>query len=143
VAARARRLALFLAAVIAACDSPATTGAALGGTDPTRPDPSAIGRLSVRVDTGLAIVGRHLHVQVTATDVNGLPIDASSTELTSSNPSVAQFLNAVAVPIGVPPPTNLYALSAFFDLTSAGSTAIRARLGILTDSVVITVVPPT
>ena len=142
MAARARRLALFLAAVMVACDSAATTSAALGGTDPARPEPSAIGRLTVRVDTGLAIVGRHLHVQVSATDASGVPIDASSTELTSSNPSVAQFLGAVAVPIGVPPPTNFYALSATFDLTSAGSTAIRARLGILTDSVVISVVPP-
>ena len=68
MAARARRLALFLAAVMVACDSPATTSAALGGTDPARPEPSAIGRLTVRVDTGLAIVGRHLHVQVSATD---------------------------------------------------------------------------
>jgi hypothetical protein len=142
VAARARRLALFLAVVTIACNSPATTGAASDATDPARPDPSAIGHLTVRVDTGLAIVGRHLHVQVSATDASGVPIDASSSELTSSNPSVAQFLGAVAVPIGVPPPTTLYALSATFDLTSAGSTAIRARLGILTDSVVISVVPP-
>jgi len=141
VAARARRLALFLAAVVVACNSPATTGAASDGTGPTRPDPSAIGRLTVRVDTGPAIVGRHLHVQVSATDVSGVPIDASSTELTSSNPSVAQFLSSVAVPIGVPA-TNFYILSATFDLTSAGSTAIRARLGILTDSVVISVVQP-
>lgn len=142
MAARTRRLAVFLAAVVVACNSPATTGAASDGTAPTRPDPSAVGRLTVRVDTGPAIVGRHLHVQVTATDVSGVPIDASSTELTSSNPSVAQFLGAVAIPVGVPPPTNLYALSATFDLTSAGSTAIRARLGILTDSVVISVVAP-
>jgi hypothetical protein len=98
--------------------------------------------LIVSVDTGPAIVGRHLHVQVSASDVSGGPIDASSTELTSSNPSVAQFLGSVAIPIGIPPPTNLYVLSATFDLTSAGSTAIRARLGILTDSVVISVVPP-
>jgi hypothetical protein len=141
VAARTRRLALFLAAVMVACNSPATTGAASGGTGTTRPDPSAVGRLTVRVDTGPAIVGRHLHVQVSATDVSGVPIDASSTELTSSNPSVAQFLSAVAVPIGVPA-TSFYTLSATFDLTSTGSTAIRARLGILTDSVVISVVSP-
>ncbi len=139
MAARTRRLALFLAAVVIACDSPAPTGGASG--DPTRPDPFAVGRLTVRVDTGPAIVGRHLHVQVSATDVSGVPIDASSTELTSSNPSVAQFLSAVAVPIGVPA-TSFYNLSAIFDLTSAGSTAIRARLGILTDSVVISVVQP-
>lgn len=125
-----------------ACDSPATSGGASDGTHLTRPDPSAIGRLTVRVDTGPAIVGRHLHVQVSATDPSGGPIDASSTELTSSNPSVAQLLSAIAVPIGVPP-TNFYALSGTFDLTSAGSTAIRARLGILTDSVVIVVIPPT
>jgi len=97
--------------------------------------------LVVSVDTGPAIVGRHLHVQVSASDVSGGPIDASSTELTSSNPSVAQFLGAIAIPIGFPSP-NVYVLSATFDLTAAGSTAIRARLGILTDSVVISVVPP-
>ena len=142
MAARAWRLALFLATAVVACNTPATTGAASGATDPTRPDPSRIGRLTVSVDTGPATVGRHLHVQVSATDASGVPIDASSTELTSSNPSVAQFLGAVAIPIGVLPPTNLYALSATFDLTSAGSTAIRGRLGILTDSVVISVVPP-
>ncbi|HEY2162754.1 MAG TPA: hypothetical protein VGH04_02130 [Gemmatimonadaceae bacterium] len=141
MAARTRGLALLLVAVVAACNSSATTGAALGGTDPTRPDPSAVGRLTVRVDTGLAIVGRHLQVQVSATDVSGVPIDASSTELTSTNPSVAQLLSAVAVPIGVPS-TKFYDLSATFDLTAAGSTAIRARLGILSDSVVISVVPP-
>ena len=104
MAARARRLALFLAAVVVACNSPATTGAASGGTDPTRPDPSKVGRLIVSVDTGPAIVGRHLHVQVSASDVSGGPIDASETELTSSNPSVAQFLGAIAIPIGVPAP---------------------------------------
>ncbi len=141
MAARARRLALFLAAVMVACNSSATTGAASGGTDPTRPDPSKVGRLIVSVDSGPAIVGRHLHVQVSASDVSGGPIDASNTELTSSNPSVAQFLGAIAIPIGVPAP-NVSVLSATFDLTAAGSTAIRARLGILTDSVVISVVPP-
>jgi hypothetical protein len=141
VAARTRGFSLLLVAVVAACNSSAPTGAALGGTDPTRPDPSAVGRLIVTVDTGPAIVGRHLHVQVSATDVSGVPIDASSTELTSTNPSVAQFLSAIAVPIGFPF-TNVYSLSATFDLTSAGSTAFRGRLGILTDSVVISVVPP-
>jgi hypothetical protein len=36
---------------------------------------------------------------------------------------------------------DLSILIASFDLTSAGSTAIRARLGLLTDSIVISVVP--
>ena len=141
MAVRTRRLALFLAAVAVACNSAATTGAASDGTDPTRPDPAAVGRLTVRVDTGPAIVGRHLHVLVIATDVSGVLIDASSTELTSSNPSVAQLVSAVTIPVGDSAYV-LYTLSATFDLTSAGSTAIRARLGILTDSVVISVVPP-
>jgi hypothetical protein len=140
VAVRTRRLALFLAAVAVACNSAATTGTASDGTDPTRPDPAAVGRLTVRVDTGPAIVGRHLHVLVVATDVSGVLIDASTTELTSSNPSVAQLVSAVTLPTGTPP--TFYTLSATFDLTSAGSTAIRARLGILTDSVVISVIPP-
>jgi hypothetical protein len=140
VAVRTRRLALLLAAVAVACTSASTTGAASDGTDPTRPDPSAVGRLTVRVDTGPAIVGRHLHVLVVATDVSGVLIDASTTELTSSNPSVAQLISAVTLPTGTPP--TFYTLSATFDLTSAGSTAIRARLGILTDSVVISVIPP-
>lgn len=138
--ARRRGLALFLASV-AACNSSAATGTTLGDTDPVRPDPSAVGHLTVRVDTGLAIVGRHLHVQVSATDVNGVPIDASPTELTSTNPSVAQFLSAIAVPVGGQG-SNAYTVSATFDLTSAGSTAIRGRLGILTDSVVVSVFPP-
>ena len=140
MAVRTRRLALFLAAFVAACNSAATTGTASDGTDPTRPDPAAVGRLTVRVDTGPTIVGRRLHVLVVATDVSGVLIDASTTELTSSNPSVAQLVSAVTLPTGTPP--TFYTLSATFDLTSAGSTAIRARLGILTDSVVISVIPP-
>jgi len=138
---RKRILALSLAALMVGCNSPATPGAASDGTTPVRPVPSDVGSLTVRADSGPAIVGRHLHVQVSGTDARGAPIDASSTELTSSNPSVAQLLSVVAIPIGTPP-TNFYTLSATFDLTSAGSTAIRARLGILTDSIVISVVPP-
>ncbi len=140
MAVRTRRLALFLAAVVVACNSASTTLTASDGTDPTRPDPAAVGRLTVRVDTGPTIVGRRLHVLVVATDVSGVLIDASTTELTSSNPAVAQLVSAVTLPTGTPP--TFYTLSATFDLTSAGSTAIRARLGILTDSVVISVIPP-
>jgi hypothetical protein len=130
----------LLAVATIACNS--TSDATSGGTTSVHPDPSQVGHLTVRADTGAAIVGRQLHVQVSGTDASGGLIDASSAELTASNPSVAQLVSAIAIPIGTPP-TNFYNLSATFALTSAGTTAIRARLGILTDSIIITVIPPT
>jgi hypothetical protein len=108
------------------------------------PNPSTVGRLIVRVDSTPLVVGRHPRVEVRATDVAGVPIDAGNAELTSTNTSVAQVLGVTAFPITFPPDPVLYALSATLDLTSTGSTAIRARLGILSDSIVISVVaaPP-
>ncbi len=128
-------------AVAVACDSPGTTNASSDGT-PQRPPQSLVGRLTVRPDTGLAVVGGHLHVEVDAVDVNGAPIDAGPTELTSTNTAVAQLSSLAAIPIPFTDPhaPTLYTLSATFDLTLAGSTAILARLGILSDSVVIVVV---
>jgi len=99
--------------------------------------------LTVRPDTGAFVVGRHLRVVVTATDETGAPADASSTEVTSSDPTIAQLTGAIAIPATDPPIPHLNALAATFDLMSAGSTAIHARLGIFSDSVVIKVVPPT
>lgn len=108
------------------------------------PNPSTVGRLIVRLDSTPLIVGRHPRVEIRATDVTGIPIDAGSAEVTSTNSSVAQVLGLSAFPITFPPDPVLYALSATLDLTSPGSTAIRARLGILSDSLVISVVaaPP-
>jgi hypothetical protein len=110
----------------------------------TGPNPSTVGRLIVRIDSTPLVVGRHPRVEIRATDVAGMPIDAGSAEVTSTNASVAQLLGLSAFPITFPPDPVLYALSATLDLTSPGSTAIRARLGILSDSLVISVVaaPP-
>ena len=133
---------LFAAALVA-CDSGAST-AASPGPGMTGPNPSTVGRLIVRVDSTPLVVGRHPRIEVRATDVTGVPIDAGNAELTSTNTSVAQLLGVGAFPITFPPDPVLYALSATLDLTSAGSTAIRARLGVLSDSVVLSVIaaPP-
>lgn len=131
----------LVVAVAVACDSPGTTNAS-DGTTPQRPPQSLVGRLTIRPDTGLSVVGGHLHVEVDAVDVTGAPIDAGPTELTSTNTAVAQLTSLAAIPIPFTDPhaPTLYTLSATFDLTSPGSTAILARLGILSDSVVIVVV---
>lgn len=133
----------LIAAAAVACDSGAPTSAS-DATSPMRPNPSSVGRLIIRPDSTPLVVGRHLHVDIRATDAAGVPIDAGNAEITSTNPSVAPLLGAVAFPITLPPDPVLYALSATFDLASPGSTAIRARLGILSDSVVIavTAAPP-
>jgi hypothetical protein len=132
-------LALLSAIFVAACTSPATDAAFEGSQ--LRPVPSQVGSLTIRPDTGAFVVGRHLRVIISGSDASGLPIDTGPAEITSSNTSVAQLISAVAIPITNPP--NVYILSATFDLSSAGSTAIRARLGILVDSIVISVIPPT
>ena len=134
-----RLVALSLSVAIAACDSSAA-GTLPDGTSP-HPLPSQVGTLTIRLDTGVLVVGRRLRVTISAADASGAPIDASNTEVTASNPAVAQFVGAIAIPIASQSP--LSTLVAAFDLTAAGSTAIRARLGILADSIVISVVPPT
>jgi hypothetical protein len=133
---------LTLTVIALACDSSAPPTSAADGPGP-RPIPSQFGSLGVRPDTGAFIVGRHLRVVVTATDASGAPADASSTEVTSSDPTVALLIGAILIPATDPPVPHLNALAATFDLMSAGSTAIHARLGIFSDSLVITVVPPT
>ena len=130
---------LSLAVTVLACDSSAPSSAPLQG--PARPVPSNFGSLTIRPDTGVLVVGRRLRVVITAADASGTPVDAANTEVTSSNPAVAQLEGALAIPVD-PPTPYLNMLVATFGLTSAGSTAIRARLGILSDSLVITVVPP-
>lgn len=129
----------LLAAAVVACDPGGSTSASSDATAPMRPNPSSIGRLIIRPDSTPFIAGRRLSVDIRATDAAGVPIDAADAEITSTNPSVAQLLGAIAFPITHPPDPVRYALSATFDLTSPGSTAIRARLGILSDSVVIAV----
>ena len=137
-----RKLVVVLSiAVAAACSSSATPSTPFDGPAP-QPVPSALGSLTIRLDTGAFVVGKHLRVVVNLADASGMPADASNTEVTSSNPAVAQFAGSTTVPVTTPPIPSLNALVATFDLKSAGSTAIRARLGIFTDSVVITVIPP-
>lgn len=131
---------LSLAVTVLACDSSAPSSAPLQGPAP-RPVPSNFGSLTIRPDTGVLVVGRRLRVVITAADASGTPVDAANTEVTSSNPAVAQLEGSLAIPVD-PPTPYLNMLVATFGLTSAGSTAIRARLGILDDSLVITVVPP-
>ena len=132
---------LPLTVTVLGCDSPSSS-LTPDGAGP-RPLPSAFGTLTIRPDTGAFVVGRRLRFVVNATDASGAPVDASNTEVTSSNPAVAQFSGAITIPIAGAQQPYLNALAATFDLMSAGSTAIHARLGIFSDSVVITVVPPT
>jgi hypothetical protein len=132
---------LFLTVVSVACSSAASPNAPDGSVP--HPIASEIGSLTVRPDTGTLVVGRHLRVVISGADASGVPIDVGPAEITSSNPLVAQFLGAIVIPITNPATSNANVLSATFDLTSVGSTAIRARLGILVDSIVISVIPPT
>jgi len=135
-------LVLFsLSIIMVACDPSADAGVPEQLTDP-RPVPSDFGSLAIRPDTGALIVGRQLRVIVTSSDASGAAADASTTEVTSSNPAIAQWASAIAVPATDPAVPHVYALLVTFDLMSAGSTAIHARLGIFSDSIVITVVPP-
>lgn len=132
-------LAFLVALAPAACDAPAASGPSDGA--PNRPPASALGKLTIRADTGVLVAGRQLHVEVDATDVDGSPVDAVNTELTSSNLAVAKLASEIAIPVSIPPAQPLYALGAAFDLPAAGTAAIRARLGLLSDSIVITVLP--
>jgi len=133
----------LLATALVACDSGGATTAS-PGTGMMGPNPSTVGRLIVRIDSTPLVVGRHPRIEVRATDATGVPIDAGNAEVTSTNMAVAQLVGLIAFPITFPPNPALYGLSATLDLTSPGSAAIRARLGILSDSVVISVVaaPP-
>ncbi len=126
-----------------ACNGSSPTANGTSDEVPPQPVPSELGSLTVRPDTGAFVVGRRLRVVISAADASGAALDASNTEVTSSNPAVAQLAGWVTVPLTSPPIPYLNALVATFDLNSAGSTAIRARLGIFTDSIVISVVPPT
>jgi len=108
-------------------------------TGPAGPIPSSVGTLTIRPDSTPLVVGRHLRVEVRGVDASGAPIDVGQAEITSTNTSVAQVINTIAVPISSPPGPVVNEVLATFDLTSAGSTAIRARIGILSDSLVISV----
>ena len=130
---------LSLAIAALACDSSAPSSAPLQGPALR---PADFGSLTIRPDTGALVVGRRLRVVVIANDASGTTVDASSTEVTSSNPAVAELEGTLAVPVD-PRIPYVNVLVATFGLTSAGSTAIRARLGIFSDSLVIAVVPPT
>lgn len=137
-----KRLAVFsLIGSAIACGSSTFDGPLDGTVSHPLPPPN-LGSLTIRSDTGVLVVGRRFHVTISAADASGFPVDASNTEVTSSNSTVAQLVGTIAVP-AVTPPMDLFDLVASFDLTGAGSTAIRARLGLLTDSIVISVVPPT
>src|SRR5262249_3994984 len=126
---RKRWVCLSLTIIVLACDPPTPPNAPADAPGP-RPLPSAFGSLTIRPDTGASVVGRHLRVVITATDASGTAVDASSTEVTASNPSIAQLDGAIAIPATNPPSPHINALAATFDLLSAGSTAIHARLGI-------------
>jgi hypothetical protein len=135
---RKRSVVCSFAVVVAACSSPAVPTASPGTGQPA---PGEIGSLTIRSDTGVFVVGRQVRFVINAADASGAPVDATNTEITASNPAVAQFAGAIAVPISGPQTPYLNTLIATFTLASAGSTAIRARLGILTDSIVISVIP--
>lgn len=137
-----KRLAGFCLIVVAiACNSSAPGAPSDGTTGQPLPPPNS-GSLTIRLDTGALVVGRRLRVVISAADAAGFPVDASTTEVTSSNPAVAQLVGTSALP-ATSPPSYIAVLIANFDLTSPGSTAIRARLGLLGDSIVISVVPTT
>jgi hypothetical protein len=131
---------LSLAVNLLACDSATPSSAPLQGPAP-RPVPSDFGKLTILPDTGALVVGRRLRVVISAADASGTPVDAASTEVSSSNPAIVRLDGAIAIPVD-PPIPYVNVLVATFGLTSVGSTAIHARLGILSDSIVITVVPP-
>ncbi len=133
-------LALSVPVFVIACGSTSSPSDSSEGTVP-QPVPSSLGSLTISVDTGALVVGRQLNIRVTGADASGMAFDVGNAEISSTNPSVAQLVTAVPVPISPPPGTPLYALSATFNLAAAGSTALRARLGLLSDSVVITVIP--
>ena len=133
---------LSLIVTVLGCDSPSPSSLTSDGPDP-QPLPLRFGSLTILPDTGSFVVGRRLRVLITAADASGVPVDASNTEVTSSNPAIAQFSGAIVIPVTGAPQPYINALAATFDLMSAGSTAIHARLGIFSDSIVITVVPPT
>ena len=133
---------LSLTVTVLGCDSPPSSSLTSDGAGP-HPLPSSFGTLTIRPDTGAFVVGRRLRFVVTLTDASGVPTDASNTEVTSSNSAIAQFSGAIVIPVTGASQPHINALAATFDLMSAGSTAIRARLGIFSDSIVITVVPPT
>jgi hypothetical protein len=132
---------LSLTITVLGCDASSPSSLASDGSGP-HPMPSDFGSLTIRPDTGAFVVGRHLRFLVTAVDASGVPTDASNTEVSSSNPAIARFSESMLIPVTNPPAPHINALSATFDLMSAGSTAIHARLGIFSDSLVITVVPP-
>jgi hypothetical protein len=138
---RSGTLAFSMLVFAVACSSP--TPAATSEPNAPVPVPSLIGTLSIHVDTGVLVAGRQLTVLVLGVDASGAPIDVSNTELTTANPSVAQLIRAIPIPVTQPPGTPVYGLSATFNLISAGTTAIHARLGIFSDSAVISVIPPT
>lgn len=131
-------LCFLLAAAVAACDSAASSGAeSTGSTE--HPDPSSLGRLIITVDSTTLVAGQQLHAEIRGMDATGAPIDVANAEITSTNLAVAQLLGTATVQLSFPPQPILFGLSATFALTSPGSAAIRARLGLLSDSVEIAV----
>src|SRR5262245_3445628 len=98
-----RRQLAFLSLIITAlaCDSSAPTSESSEGPGP-RPLPSNFGKLTILPDTGVLVVGRRLRVVVTATDASGTPVDAASTEVSSSNPAIAKLAGTSTIPVDPP-----------------------------------------
>jgi hypothetical protein len=141
-----------ITAVAVGCGSAADPSAPIQSTPaqnqpaPPTPTPPAASRVVAKItlvgDTSWAYVGRTVRLHVNATDSAGKPMDSDAADIRSSNDAVAPLAQRYRYSwILSPGADTTYVLGVDFNLSDVGSTTFRARLGNLTDSLVLTVNP--
>jgi hypothetical protein len=109
---------------------------------PTVPAPSRVlATIALAGDTSWSYVGRRVRLHVDATDSSGRPMDSDAAEITSSDGAVAPLVQSYRYSWIRSPADTTYVLGVDFNLSDVGKTTFRARLGNLTDSLVLTVNP--
>lgn len=109
---------------------------------PTAPAPSRVlAKVTLAGDTSWSYVGRLVRLHVDATDSSGKPMDSDAAEITSSNGAVAPLAQSYRYSWIRSPRDTTFFLGVDFNLSAVGTTTFRARLGNLTDSLVLTVNP--
>jgi len=139
-------------ALAAGCGSSADPSAPIQSTPaPSRPAPPAptapaasrvVAKITLAGDTSWAYVGRTVRLHVNATDSAGKPMDSDAADIRSSDDAVARLAQSYRYSwIQSPGTDTTYFLGVDFGLSAVGTTTFRARLGNLTDSLVLTVNP--
>jgi hypothetical protein len=113
---------------------------------PSTPTDTAASRVVAKItltgDTSWAYVGRRVRLHIDATDSSGKLMNSDAADISSSDDAVARLAQSYRYSL-IPSfgADTVHILGVDFDLSAIGTTTFRARLGNLTDSLVVQVNP--